>query len=72
MNEVSIIINGIRYDAVMNDSRNDCIDCAFFESCKENDTCCNFLGDMEDMHFEKSDKNLNHDSNSIKTNANRS
>lgn len=56
MNDVSIIINGVRYDAVMNDSRNECIDCAFFESCMENETCCDFLGDMEGMHFEKPDK----------------
>lgn len=58
MNEVSIIINGVRYDAVMqNDFLKDCQDCAFFESCFEYDTCCNFLGDMEGMIFKKSNKN---------------
>ena len=56
-NQISIIINGVRYDAVMqNDFRMDCQDCAFFESCFENDTSCNFLGDMEGMIFKKSDK----------------
>ena len=55
-NQVSIIINGVRYDAVMSDSRKCCSNCVFFESCMENDTCCNFLGEMEGMHFEKSDK----------------
>ena len=60
MNEVSIIINGVRYDAVMqNDFLKDCQDCAFFESCFENNTCCNFLGDMEGMIFKKSDKKRN-------------
>ena len=57
MKEVSITIDGVRYDAVMNDSHNQCLDCVFFESCMEYDTCCDFLGDMEGMHFEKSDKN---------------
>ena len=57
MNEVSIIINGVRYDAVMQDGFcNDCQDCAFFESCLEYNTCCNFLGDMVGMVFKKSDK----------------
>lgn len=60
MNEVIIIINGVRYDAIMqNDFFKDCQDCAFFESCIENDTCCNFLGDMEGMIFKKSDKKRN-------------
>lgn len=57
MNEVSIIINGVRYDEVMqNDFLKGCQDCAFFESCLEYDTCCAFLGDMEGMVFKKSDK----------------
>ena len=60
MNEVSIIINGVRYDAVkQNDFRKDCQDCAFFESCLKYGTCCNFLGDMEGMIFKKSDKKRN-------------
>lgn len=57
MNEVSIIINGVRYDAVMQtDFCNDCQDCVFHESCVKNDTNCLFLGDMEGMIFKKSDK----------------
>lgn len=57
MNEVSITINGVRYDAVMQDGFcNDCQDCAFSESCIKNGTNCLFLGDMEGMIFKKSDK----------------
>lgn len=58
MNEVSIIINGVRYDAVMSDFPfSDCHDCAFFVSCTENNSCCNFLGEnMQGMIFKKSDK----------------
>lgn len=57
MNEVIMIINGVRYDAVMqNDFSNDCLDCAFFESCFKYETCCLFLGVMEGMIFKKSDK----------------
>lgn len=57
MNQVSIIINGVRYDAVMQDDfLSGCQDCAFFESCIVYNTCCNFLGDMEGMIFKKSDK----------------
>lgn len=57
MDEVSIIINGVRYDAVMqNDFYNDCQDCVFHESCVKNSTNCLFLGDMEGMIFKKSEK----------------
>ena len=60
MNEVRIIINGVRYDAVMqNNFFKDCQECAFHESCLEYDTSCNFLGDMEGMIFKKSDKKRN-------------
>lgn len=56
-NQVSIIINGVRYDAVkQNDFRKDCQDCAFFESCLEYDTNCLFLGDTEGMIFKKNEK----------------
>lgn len=57
MNEVSIIINGVRYDAVMqDDSRKGCLGCAFFETCAKNISNCLFLGDTEGMIFKKSDK----------------
>lgn len=53
MNGISIIINGVRYDAVPNGVNNDCQDCAFFMRCMEEATCCNFIGGMDGMHFEK-------------------
>lgn len=52
MNEVSIIINGIRYDAV--DDTN-CMDCSFFDLCDYNSGICITLG-IPLKIFKKSDK----------------
>ena len=57
MNEVSIIINGVRYDAVANILPNDCYGCDLADYCAEiefNYTCKAMIG--EDRYFQKSDK----------------
>lgn len=54
MNEVSIIINGVRYDAVKSEQPFNCKGCAFIKpSCKLTDLC-RYKG--EDYIFKKSDK----------------
>ena len=50
MNKVSIIINGIRYDAKEGIG---CTECAFFENCKDQ---CVFFELPLDKVFKKSDK----------------
>ena len=56
MNEVSIIINGVRYDAVKTDKPK-CEGCVFLDSCLTYDTNCGFIADMHgEYHFKKSDK----------------
>ena len=55
MNEVSIIINGVRYDAVEQDSNNICCDCDFSDLCTHIDlNCVEMIGDFR--IFKKSDK----------------
>ena len=57
MNEVSIIINGVRYDAVANILPRDCYGCDLADYCGEiefNHTCQAMIG--EDRYFKKSDK----------------
>lgn len=49
-NQVSIIINGTRYDAV---EAAGCAECAFFENCKDQ---CAFFELPLDKVFKKSDK----------------
>ena len=55
MNEVSIIINGVRYDAVESEHPCCCKGCAFSKKtlCKLTDLC---RYDGEDYIFKKSDK----------------
>lgn len=50
MNEVSIIINGARYDAI---DASGCTECAFFENCKAQ---CEWLELPLDKVFKKSDR----------------
>jgi hypothetical protein len=58
MNEVSIIINGVRYDAVANILPRDCYGCDFADYCNETEfniyTCHAMIGD--DRYFQKSNK----------------
>ena len=58
MNEVSIIINGVRYDAVENIIPKDCYGCDFANYCDKIEfniyTCHAMIGD--DKYFKKSDK----------------
>ena len=55
MNEVSIIINGVRYDAVEYDGNNPCRDCDFKNLCIETDLNCEeLIGSLR--IFKKSDK----------------
>ena len=59
MNEVSIIINGVRYDAVENILPNDCYGCDLADYCDEkgfNITCNAMIG--EDRYFQKSTKSF--------------
>lgn len=58
MNEVSIIINGVRYDAVESDGHK-CEGCAFLDMCNEYDTNCGFIEEMHGKyHFVKSTKSF--------------
>lgn len=55
MNEVSIIINGVRYDAVETDMKEYvCLDCDFYRDCKLYNSCSDLIG--SDQTFKKSDK----------------
>ena len=55
MNEVSIIINGVRYDAVETDTKERlCSGCDFYENC-ELYVCCGHLIGLNQV-FKKSDK----------------
>ena len=55
MNEVSIIINGVRYDAVKREEQeNLCDGCDFYKNCILADSCENMIG-LERV-FKKSDK----------------
>ena len=55
MNEVSIIINGVRYDAVEKDeSETLCDGCDLYKNCVLADSCENLIG-LERV-FKKSDK----------------
>ena len=58
MNEVSIIVNGVRYDAVERNERSrKCICCDIYRYCQRNN---NLIGvcdiAMKDVFFKKSDK----------------
>lgn len=45
MNEISVIINGVRYDAIMqNDFSKDCIDCVFLNPVLKMTLAATFLG----------------------------
>lgn len=56
MKEVSIIINGVRYDAVQTDKPK-CEGCAFLEKCIDYDTNCGFIEEMHgEYNFIESDK----------------
>lgn len=58
MNEVSIIINGVRYDAVEAECSFSCADCDLIDICqKEHNICCALGVSMYDC-FKKSDKNF--------------
>lgn len=55
MDEVSIIINGIRYDAVERESQESlCYDCDLYKNCKLADTCGDLIG--LNKIFKKSEK----------------
>lgn len=54
MNEVSIIINGARYDAVKTDMEDWCCGCDLYEDCKLADSCEDLIG--LNLIFKKSDK----------------
>lgn len=55
MNEVSIIINGVRYDAVERDTKEYvCYGCDLYRDCKFSDCCGDLIG-LEQV-FKKSDK----------------
>lgn len=63
MNEVSIIINVVRYDAVLPDNIEElpCESCSLRESCDiQSDgvirVCCDMIG--EEYHFKKSTKSF--------------
>ena len=61
MNEVSIIINGVRYDAVINPNDAvfyNCTDCALLDMCKAHCkfNLCEYLGVNFGYCFKKSDK----------------
>ena len=55
MNEVSIIINGVRYDAVETTADIPCKACDFLDLCVNNPCLCKVLG-VEKECFKKSDK----------------
>lgn len=58
MNEVSIIINGVRYDSVKGLS---CPTCAFDKDCNVHMVnLCNMLG-VNDCGFKKSDKKMRYE-----------
>lgn len=55
-NQISIIINGVRSDAVETEKPK-CEGCAFFEACTVYDTHCGFIEEMHgEYNFVKSDK----------------
>lgn len=55
MNDVSIIINGIRYDAVERDTKEGlCYCCDLYRDCKLSDCCGDLIG--LNQVFKKSDK----------------
>ena len=55
IDEVSIIINGIRYDAVERESQESlCYDCDLYKNCKLADTCGDLIG--LNKIFKKSEK----------------
>lgn len=55
MNEVSIIINGVRYDAVERDTKEHlCSGCDLYRDCKFADFCEDLIG--LNQVFKKSDK----------------
>lgn len=54
MNEVSIIINGVRYDAVERDALDLCYGCDLYRDCKLADCCGDLIG--LNQVFKKSDK----------------
>ena len=57
-NQISIIINGVRYDAVETEKPK-CEGCAFFGICTVYDTHCSFLEDVHgEDYFVKSDKKV--------------
>lgn len=57
MNEVSIIINGVRYDAVERNTLGDlCYRCDLYKNCKLADCCGDLIG--LDKIFKKSDKSF--------------
>lgn len=58
MNEVSIIVNGVRYDSVLLHEDNSCDYCDLYDYCKKvelyRDICTNMIG--YNSHFTKSKK----------------
>ena len=63
MKEVSIIINGVRYDAVIDNGNSvffDCTDCDLLHMCKAhcNLNLCEYLGVNLDYGFKKSTKSF--------------
>ena len=63
MNEVSIIINGVRYDAVQTEEYNACHLCEIRDltQLKSGGCICNVLMLPYDVVFKKSDKKRNDD-----------
>ena len=56
-NQVSIIINGTRYDAVEHTGElSSCEDCVFWNTCDYGNLCTRLIGD--DMNFVKSTKSF--------------
>ena len=58
MNEISIIINGVRYDAVIGDALSSCRCCDLHDMCRAH--CeyklCDYLGIGIFCYFKKADK----------------
>lgn len=59
MNEVSIIINGVRYDTVdIGDVSDICKGCDLDEDCKDYNAICNVFDVGETVVFKKSNKSF--------------
>lgn len=62
MNEVSIIINGVRYDAVKGNSLHFCDSCELSDFCDVgdyyNETICHKFDVAQDLIFKKSTKSF--------------